>query len=204
MWLYLESRGFHPSMRSIGRALRDQGLVFDDHALRAWLAPFYRSGTAEPPHETSTITAEPPQAHRSIARAAKVSLVSNLVGSLRSPTCVENSSHVEKAKTGKNGRPLKLPFDQPALDARNAILRLVWQHVQPVIGRSTTWSSWRARNARVADDLARGGFTPEQIEKAWEFATRDLHEPVRELSQVRRFMERVETQVAARKGGARR
>lgn len=40
LYLHLEGRGFEPSVRSIGRALRDQGLRFREDDLRRWLKPY--------------------------------------------------------------------------------------------------------------------------------------------------------------------
>jgi len=109
-------------------------------------------------------------------------------------TCVGSSQEEKGVKQ------TKLPFDRPLLDARYAIMRAVWRKVEPIIGRSTTWANWRARNTHIATALASGGFTPEQVLRAWELASKDAHEPVRELSRVQRYLERVQAAVAARKG----
>lgn len=111
-------------------------------------------------------------------------------------TCDEGVPEKKKTRTP---REQKLDFDRPLLDARYAILRAVWLRVEPLIGRSTTWTSWRARNAAVAMDLARGGFTPEQVVHGWDLASQERGEPVRELSRVQRFIERVESSVAKHK-----
>jgi len=121
---------------------------------------------------------------------------------LNPPIVVSNdTTRVEcEQETAKRVREQKLPFDRPLLDARYAIMRAVWRQVEPIIGRSTTWANWRARNTHIATALASGGFTPEQVLRAWELASKDAHEPVRELSRVQRYLERVEAAIAARKG----
>lgn len=116
------------------------------------------------------------------------------------PSRVSDTTHVGGDEKNGPVREPKLPFDRTLLDARYAILRAVWKHVEPIIGRSTTWANWRARNSTIAASLAAGGFTPEQIAKAWELASKDIGEPVRELSRIQRFLERVEVAVAMRKG----
>lgn len=105
LYCYLEGRGFKPSVRSVGRALRDQGLKFTDTDLRAWLAPFRRSADAAPTQKSSTNDAAPTQDRRSYAREKEVSLVS------KTPTSVVS-----------RGKPLDLILtpvrsknDQPTL-----------------------------------------------------------------------------------------
>ena len=84
-----------------------------------------------------------------------------------------------------------LPFDRPVLRLRNAILRAVWERVQPLVARSTTWTDWRKRNAVIAASFAIGGFTPEQIVYAWEVTKTRDGDPVRELFLVQRKMEHI-------------
>lgn len=119
-------------------------------------------------------------------RARELELELELVDSLRS------STYVVPTQAEKRNKNRKLPFDRAELDARDAILRVVWQHIQPIIGRSTTWTDWRGRNQRIAMSFARGGFAPDQVEKAWQRATDEAREPIRELSRVQRFLERAQ------------
>lgn len=108
-------------------------------------------------------------------------------GSLRSPACAP-----EPHKAPVVPRVPTLPFDRDLLDRRRAILKAVWQCVQPIIGRAMTAGEWSKRNARVAGDLARLEWTPEKVEIAWEIACRERGEPVRYLSVVQGFLTRVE------------
>jgi hypothetical protein len=101
----------------------------------------------------------------------------------------------EKAKREPRNRVL--PFDRPVLDLRNAILRSVWEKVQPLVARSTTWTDWRKRNSVIAASLAQGGFSAEQIVYAWEQCRTRDGDPVRELFMVQKWLERV--QMARRK-----
>ena len=94
-----------------------------------------------------------------------------------------------KPRGSQQPRQVPIDFDRSKYENRDAILKAVWAHVQPIIGRSTSWSDWRARNARIADSFVKGGYTPEQIVKAWEFACSKEGGPVRELSRVQRFLE---------------
>lgn len=110
----------------------------------------------------------------------------NLVDSLRSSTRNGKPSRGER-----NGRPIKLPFDRDTLDLRNAILKAVWQKVEPIIGRSTSFTDWRKRNATIARTLAERGYTTEKAVLAWEISSQYFGEPVREFSMIQRFLEKM-------------
>ena len=56
LFRFLEGRGFKPSVRSIGRALRDQKVPFRETSLRAWLEPFIKSRDASRPQVDATGT----------------------------------------------------------------------------------------------------------------------------------------------------
>ena len=112
------------------------------------------------------------------------------------------SSFSENGSTGKPKAPLKaikLPFDRADLDARTAILKAVWAQLQPLIGRSTSYSDWRARNSRVAMSFAVGHFEPQHILAAWEDCSKERGEPVRELALVQKFLQRIEAGAAVRR-----
>jgi hypothetical protein len=85
----------------------------------------------------------------------------------------------------------QLPFDRALLDSKNAILKAVWNELQPFIGRSSTWTDWRKRNSIVATSLAKLGFTPEQIVASWRRGSEKKGEPLRELFMVQRQMDAV-------------
>lgn len=85
LWKFLEGRGLRPSVRSIGRALRDHGLKFREDTLRKWLAPFAVASRTQPAkkrdaqneHAGRNNDDNGTQAGRDFARADKVSLISN-------------------------------------------------------------------------------------------------------------------------------
>ena len=104
----------------------------------------------------------------------------------------------QKRVASKKTGALRLPFDRDTLDARNAILAAVWKHLKPIIGRSTTYTDWRKRNAVIARSFAEGGFKPEHIVAAWEDAGKRRGETIRELSLVQKFIESFEVQLAGR------
>jgi hypothetical protein len=113
------------------------------------------------------------------------------------PTCPK-CGEVFKAPTARAAAPVSLPFDRPTLDARNAILTAVWRCVQPVIGRGATATGWRQRNAKTARELAELGFTADVVVRAWQMASKDYGEPIRELGPVQRFIERAAADRAQR------
>lgn len=86
LYKFFESRGLKPSVRSIGRALRDQGMEFRETRLREWLSAFVKSRDAsqtqpipERTQETSTADAARMQADANGSRLHaqnKVSLLS--------------------------------------------------------------------------------------------------------------------------------
>lgn len=191
LWKHFESRGMRPSVRAIGRTLRDvMGLKFRESELRKWLSDF--SGRVPDATRTQHIKegdAVGTQSGRDFARAAKVSLVSN---------SVESNDSTQRAP-----KQQRLGFDRALFDARNAILKAVWANIQPLIGVATTYSTWRARNSRIAADLAGNGWTPERVVVAWQQASTVRGEPVRELSIVQRHIERVAAAVASRRPSLR-
>lgn len=87
LWKFLESRGFRPSIRSVGRALRDQKVRFREADLYRWLEPFQsreasRKQSPDDPEAKIEITGsstpeDGKQPGSDFARAAKVSLPSN-------------------------------------------------------------------------------------------------------------------------------
>ena len=74
LWKHLEGRGFKPSVRSIGRTLRDQGLRFTEANLRLWLDGFSSRRRRRPTQETSTADANRRNADAA-SREKDVSLV---------------------------------------------------------------------------------------------------------------------------------
>lgn len=192
LWLAIEERGGRPTREAVAFTLRRCfGFRFRDAELVAWLQPF-RHMPAHNGHATIKEGAcDGHEAAHASARAAKVSLVSSKSYASRKTDGPSDTSESKEGDKTTKSRSLRLPFDRDLMDRRHAILKAVWGRVQPFIQRSTTWTDWRTRNARIAESFARGGYTPEQIVYAWERASE--REPVRELSIVQRFLERVET-----------
>lgn len=187
LWRAIEAHGGKPTRAAIAVTLRQCfGLRFRDAELVAWLRPF-RNGHV-PAHNGHAAYNEGARdghaAERASARAAKVPLFPNSDPPAEDP-------HVASQPRGPRTQALKLPYDRELLDQRYAILKAVWGRVQPIIGRSTTFSDWRKRNSEIALSLAKGGFSPEQVVFAWEQAS--ARGPVRELSIVQRYIERVES-----------
>jgi hypothetical protein len=193
LWKYLESRGAKPSVRQVGRLLRSElKLRFRETELRGWLSAFGtrpgRKSVSVGTQKSSTGDAACTHSGRkadATSREKEVSLFSQESSVLRT----SSSGNGKPSPVAANGKVRSLPLPRPELDARVAILRAVWLHVEPVIGRSTTWTDWKRRNTRVADSFVHGGYSPEQIVAAWECACRKESEPVRELSRVQRFLE---------------
>jgi len=92
----------------------------------------------------------------------------------------------------------KLDFNRELYDRRDAILCGVWEKVQPYVGRAVSVTRWKTRNRAVALDLARLGFTAERVVRAWELASTEWGEPVREISYVQRFIEKAAANKAIR------
>lgn len=113
----------------------------------------------------------------------------NLDSELRSSS--RNGKPSPVAANGRAKRVTQLPLDRALLDSKNAILKAVWNELQPFIGRSSTWTDWRARNSVVAASFAKLGFTPEQIVAAWKHASDRKGEPLRELFMVQKAMDAV-------------
>lgn len=105
-----------------------------------------------------------------------------------------------KSRSDKPKRVVQpsLNFDGEQKRIRYAILRAVWERVQPLIARTTTWTDWRKRNSGIAATFALGGFTPEQIVKAWEITKTADGDPVRELFMVQRKLEQISAHRAQR------
>lgn len=98
LWKFLEGRGFAPSVRSIGRALRDQGLKFRDQDLHGWLSQFREAAGKQREAKNEHAGSSGPQPGSGFARAVKVSLVST------------------KRKATALRQGAKAPMKQPALD----------------------------------------------------------------------------------------
>ena len=160
LYKFLESRGFKPSVRSIGCSLRLQGLSFTEANLRSWLKSFVASPTradAVPTHETSTNDAVPtqPDAKPTRLRAHnKVSLPSNIAPS-EPGTVVELFPDAPKPPPKPDRRS---PAEQEA-DLTLSRLRPV---IEPeLVGM--TWTAWRSRNRQVLVDMTRAGMTAAEI-----------------------------------------
>ena len=116
-----------------------------------------------------------------------------------------SSAHVAPQRGAERGpKAQKLPLDRDLLDKRSAILHAVWQELQPFVNRAVTFSGWRARNSRIATDLARVGWDAEQVVKWWRLASDVRGEPVRELSLVQKHIEKVAAKRTAQKAQAPR
>jgi len=194
LWKYLESRGMNPSINQVGRALHTLGIKWRRQDLYAWLRPF-RERSVSQVGNSESLTPEQPgnNSGTAFARAVIVPLLSNSDDSVPSSSGVAPQQPAVKAtKAERESRDRALPFDRPVLDCRNAILRAVWERVQPLVARSTTFTDWRKRNAVIAASFALGGFTPDQIVYAWEQCRTRDGDPVRELFMVQKWLERVQ------------
>jgi hypothetical protein len=191
-YLALERATTHGNIEKARAAARSIGCSFTNAESSLWLKPFIdaaeqrqdsrqevRQGNHEEIGRTNGRT-------HGLTRAVKVSLFEDPVDS-----SLRSSSVAATAAPAKKPRQQKLPYDRSILDRRVAILKAVWQRVQPLIGRTTTWTDWRKRNGTIAASFALGGFSPEQIVKAWEITTTADGDPVRELWLVQRKLEEI-------------
>jgi hypothetical protein len=156
LYRFFESRGFRPSVRSIGRALRDQGIVFDDKALRRWLQSFVTAVdpqvTAIPPHEMSTFTATPPQPTATAPRLRAHEIV----------PLVEIASDPSDPQRRRNQQPRLNLVDPTELEARR-ILDAFWPLVSERVGSTMTRAAWKSKNKRTALDLVKARVPIERI-----------------------------------------
>lgn len=176
LYLYLEKRGFKPSVRSVSRALRDQGMRFREIDLRGWLGAFLKtrdaSGTQTEPVGTSRepksvlagTTTEPAgtswtQPGRVFARASKVSLISTL-----SPNGDGDPA------------PQRLPLRKEPSTSDLAAYRIM-DAAYPVIRQYTalqqTQKRWKQINKAGALDLAELNTAPEEVVRVLTLAYTD-------------------------------
>ena len=197
LFRYMEKRGLKPSARRVAAALRAMKIPCDDHLVRKWLAPFQTAvnlsstagATAAQEHDSPHPA--PPNHPRLRARDNCIPLP--IDDSLRS------SSRPEKPERARRVRQVPLGFDRELFAKRDAILKAAWERIQPYIGRATTFSAWKARNSTVAATLAEKNIAPEHIVRAWDLATAERGEPLRELFMVQRFIERAAALAAQRR-----
>lgn len=172
LWKFLESRGFQPSVRSIGRILREElGLKFREHDLRGWLSKFRdASGTQKPTepdakieHTGRSSSKNGTQPGRGFARADNVSLISETI----SPT--ERAGRGKAVKqTGLDLGITTVPVvDHDAPKAKRPeveIMDACWPIVEADYIGGT--KRWYPANVRTAKAFAEKGITPEQVVNA--------------------------------------
>lgn len=205
LWQFLTSRGFEPSMNSICRALRDQGVKFRQGELYRALSPFVGPGPqrkigSQPaiprvaPGNQKSLTREAPGSQPANSRVAasrekEVSLVRIAVPSALP---AKNSQAGRKNNPQPNHRALRLPLDAEVQVARRAILAAVWALLaRTPFAATITRTEWGKRNNRTALDLANLNVTPEQCVSAWHSATKRLGTPARTLAIVQDELGRI-------------
>ena len=188
LWKYYESRGFKPTVRLVGRALREQGMRFRDTDLRTWLDKFRtrpgRKPDATRTHETSTGDATGTQAGRkrdAASRATKVSLLSE--------TLDRDTNVSLPAKPAKKVRSPKFDFNAPENVVAKDFLDAIRSSVQPTLV-GITWTRWLKANRHIAVDMAKAGVTYEAMLEAWEAKSRALGGPCRSLKFVQDSLSR--------------
>lgn len=188
LFKFLESQGFHPSTRCIGRMLRDPSLKIKctDSELRKWLEKFSGESRKKSTNfhdaaatQTDSITtqkistndalptqfdATPPQ----LRARNKVSLVSNklptVTGEPEQERLFESASPETTAKKAvKAKREPKAPSPPRP---EHLILDAVGACVAPHLSKITI-TQWRRNSAHVARDMAEAGVTPEEAASAW-------------------------------------
>lgn len=176
LFRFFESRGMKPSVASIGRALRDQGIKFREADLYGWLKPFAED-TGKRPEEKITNAGRGAQDSGSdYAREKDVSLVSKpeatVVASRVEPTPEQPLLVAVPAPPptpAKAPKQAKLGLDDAAkrevIAARQLIDRL-WHHLERTGDkpRATTKTGWAQKQMRPAREMVRAGITQEQFE----------------------------------------
>lgn len=167
LYLFLEGRGFRPSIRSIARALRDQGVQFREAELRGWLSAFVKSrdatGTqmepAGPSGTQKSLTREPLGPTRTQVDATgnhlrardKVSLFSN-----QSP---DGDGAVAPARPRGSRREPSVS-DMAAYRILDAAFPMILDHVPDL---RMTRKRWKQANKAAALDLVELSTKAEEV-----------------------------------------
>lgn len=197
IYLALERATGEGNIQKARKAARAAGFSFTNGESAKWLRPFTEAAAkrrAAPVTAPVTAPVLSTKRHLSghpngLARVIGTPSLIPLVDSLRSSTCAA------KPHTPRQGR---LDFDREFLDKRKAILKAVYQRVQPYLHRATTQGDWFKRNAATAGSFVKGNISPEQAVAAWDQALRVKGEPYRQLALVQKFLDEIATSRAQR------
>lgn len=182
IYLALERATGEGNIQKARRAARAAGFSFRNAESVEWLRPFTEAARVR----RGAPIGEPVGAPVLSTNGHHSGHLDGLARGNCTPSLIPVDSLRSSTRNGepKRERAIKLPFDRETLDRRNAILKAVWGCVQPHIGRATTFTAWRDRNAKSARSLAEAGVDAARAVAAWEVACRKYGEPVRQLSAV--------------------
>lgn len=197
LYLALERATGEGNIHKAQAAARAIGYTFDNRESAKWLKPFIEDAqsrraapAAAPKPAPDLSTKQHLGSTENSTRARVIELIPSIPG--ESSELLRNSSsspRVKKTRAVRERKNRKLPFDREILDRRDAILHAVWDQLQPFLHVATSFTTWGARNRKIAADLARN-WSPEQIVDAWQRASAGHGgEPIRQLSLVQKFIE---------------
>lgn len=171
LWRFYQGRGIKPSIRSIGRALRDQKIRCRDADLFLWLSKFRAAAVIQAEAKTVTTGSTWQQPGSGFARAAKVSLPSKPLSSgSKEPSEPAPFFEMPPANVTPLRRPKKakdLTWRKPLVDTAEALLqreirtwsaeeRFTWARWHCLVFANCTADEGRNRTqaSRVAKGLA--------------------------------------------------